>query len=389
MEVKQNGKVTIGDSISSQQATLAIGNAGLDGYAASFKGSKGGVYIENQPTTTSNYGLYIKNIPITGKASVGINVSPSTTTTTSEINYGISSVPVKSSTFMAGVAGRVMPPVEFGSTARYGAAIYGHSVSNLPPPSNYTGVYAGLFYGDVRVIGSLYGNLVTPSKNSSSAISNYSEEIGDRSENSITSNLNQLQLFKFHRPSETGEAEESSGRSEATNATHQDELSTIQYGLAADQLRQVFPELVYEDENGNLSINYIEMIPLLVQALNEQQEEINQLKGNTTDKANKAKAEVKATSIASAPDEVLALAQNKPNPFSETTEIALTIPADVQTAAVFFYDMTGKQVAKQVITERGSTSITVSGSNLTEGMYLYSLIADGKVVATKKMILTK
>jgi len=33
--------------------------------------------------------------------------------------------------------------------------------------------------------------------------------------------------------------------------------------------------------------------------------------------------------------------------------------------------------------------LTISGSELNAGMYFYSLIADGKEVDTKKMILTK
>lgn len=38
---------------------------------------------------------------------------------------------------------------------------------------------------------------------------------------------------------------------------------------------------------------------------------------------------------------------------------------------------------------RGEASITIDGGSLNAGMYLYALIADGKVVDTKRMILTK
>ncbi len=55
-------------------------------------------------------------------------------------------------------------------------------------------------------------------------------------------------------------------------------MASLGYGLAADQLRKVYPELVYEDQNGNMSINYIEMIPLLVQAINELKAEVEELK---------------------------------------------------------------------------------------------------------------
>ena len=41
------------------------------------------------------------------------------------------------------------------------------------------------------------------------------------------------------------------------------------------------------------------------------------------------------------------------------------------------------------IATRGKTSVSIAGSDLTSGMYLYSLIADGKVVSTNRMILAK
>jgi len=53
---------------------------------------------------------------------------------------------------------------------------------------------------------------------------------------------------------------------------------TLQYGLIAQELQQVFPELVSEaeDEQKTLAVNYQALIPLLVNALQVQQEQIRQ-----------------------------------------------------------------------------------------------------------------
>ena len=59
---------------------------------------------------------------------------------------------------------------------------------------------------------------------------------------------------------------------------HITKKGNAQGGLAADQLKAVYPELVCEDEKGNVGINYVEMVPLLVQCLNEQREEIAELR---------------------------------------------------------------------------------------------------------------
>ncbi|MDA3880330.1 MAG: T9SS type A sorting domain-containing protein [Prolixibacteraceae bacterium] len=51
--------------------------------------------------------------------------------------------------------------------------------------------------------------------------------------------------------------------------------------------------------------------------------------------------------------------------------------------------MLGKQIITYTLQQRGNTSLTINGYALEAGMYLYTLIADGKEVDTKKMILTK
>jgi hypothetical protein len=51
--------------------------------------------------------------------------------------------------------------------------------------------------------------------------------------------------------------------------------------------------------------------------------------------------------------------------------------------------MNGRQIDSMIINERGEISLTIEGGSLDAGIYLYSLITDGVVVDTKRMILTK
>ena len=44
---------------------------------------------------------------------------------------------------------------------------------------------------------------------------------------------------------------------------------------------------------------------------------------------------------------------------------------------------------KFTLTERGENFLTIEGYELTPGMYLYALIADGQEVDIKRMILTE
>jgi hypothetical protein len=56
---------------------------------------------------------------------------------------------------------------------------------------------------------------------------------------------------------------------------------------------------------------------------------------------------------------------------------------------LYVYNMQGAQMRAIPVAERGNTSVILEGYSLEAGMYLYTLIADGKEVDTKKMILTK
>ncbi|MBQ7689838.1 MAG: T9SS type A sorting domain-containing protein [Muribaculaceae bacterium] len=83
------------------------------------------------------------------------------------------------------------------------------------------------------------------------------------------------------------------------------------------------------------------------------------------------------------------LAQNDPNPFSSDTRISYFLPEGAQSAIICIYDLLGKQVEQLAVTGPGAGSVTLRGGNLQAGMYIYSLIANGKELASKKMILTK
>ena len=84
-----------------------------------------------------------------------------------------------------------------------------------------------------------------------------------------------------------------------------------------------------------------------------------------------------------------ALFQNSPNPFSEATEIKMSLPETTREAHVRVYNLEGKELKNIQVEERGEASIKISANDLSAGMYLYALIIDGKVVDTKRLILTR
>ena len=283
------------------------------------------------------------------------------------------------------------------------AGVFGSEGSFTTNFSGYSGTYAGFFRGKVRVTNGIYATLLSPTTSPSPSGQNGTTILSDRGE-SVTDKLSQVQAVQFLRYDPTQETntsrasledidtdnmspEELDSLAEAMGDIEPERyLSPVQYGLDADQLKEVYPELVYEDANGNVSINYVEMVPLLVQCINELSAKVAELEGTSP---RKAKAQPTAIEETVSDVDMVRMDQNNPNPFSESTVIALNIPSNAQVSTIFIYDMSGKQVQSLPVSERGETNITVYATDLSAGMYIYTLVIDGKVAVTRRMILTK
>ena len=159
-------------------------------------------------------------------------------------------------------------------------------------------------------------------------------------------------------------------------------------------MEKIIPEAVfYDEESDKYYIEYDAIIPVIVEAMKEQQAKIELLEDEIEALNNKSNE--KSASITNYTPEGVAvsntpsLGQNVPNPFNVSTRIDIYLPNTVTSAKLYIYNMQGSQVKSFNINERGNTSITIEGNSLEAGMYLYTLIADGREVDTKKMILTK
>ncbi len=162
-------------------------------------------------------------------------------------------------------------------------------------------------------------------------------------------------------------------------------------GFISQEVQEIIPELVSEEpQSGLLGINTIDMIPYLVQAIKEQQKEIEELRSQLN-KENSS-SELKSMSVFSeeiTTETPASLSQNKPNPFSSETRIEMFVPQSVANATLYVYDLQGKQVKSISVTGRGATFETIHGSELQAGLYIYSLVTDGKLVGSKQMMLTE
>jgi hypothetical protein len=124
------------------------------------------------------------------------------------------------------------------------------------------------------------------------------------------------------------------------------------------------------------------------QKIDSQQKQIDELKammqavlGVTQDSKNTNIQSVEVTD-----KNVIVLNQNVPNPFAESTTISYNIPTDFNKAQIIFTTMDGTVIKSVELTSKGKGVLNIFASDLTSGMYNYSLIVDGRTIETKKLI---
>jgi len=176
--------------------------------------------------------------------------------------------------------------------------------------------------------------------------------------------------------------------------------SDRQIGFIAQNVDTVLPEVVKGD-NGSMGIAYGRITPLLLEAIKEldannqsMQSQIDSLitiVGNccNDDDNNNSKLGGSGSSdtlqVQLASREAI-LYQNIPNPFGDATLINFYLPQSCSMASMVFYDNFGNIIKEVEIAQRGNGSIRVDAKDLANGIYTYSLLLEGQVTDTRRML---
>jgi hypothetical protein len=153
--------------------------------------------------------------------------------------------------------------------------------------------------------------------------------------------------------------------------------------------------------SGKKSVAYTELIPYLVKAIQQLEKQnhtqdslITALTSSVSSYCSNSN--VRLTGIAGgtinqqninlSDADVIVLNQNTPNPFAEQTTITYNVPAKYKFAQMVFKTIEGKIIRTVDITTKGRGQLNVFANDLSAGLYVYSLIVDGEIVDTKKMV---
>jgi hypothetical protein len=177
-------------------------------------------------------------------------------------------------------------------------------------------------------------------------------------------------------------------------------------GLLAQEVKDIFPDIVYYDSTDNFyALDYSALIPYLIKSDQEQldllalqqetitlqQESIASLQNQVSELQEQiGSLQKQSPSKTETTNKTHRLFQNAPNPFNQSTKIEYVLSENVSSAKLCVYDLNGKQLRCFVLnTAKGTSSIEVRASDLTAGIYLYTLIVDNMPIDTKRMILTE
>lgn len=356
-KVTSDGNVYIQDSYLDGHTMLGVGNSPYPYVVAGdFESYRMGIHADRYCTYTSKdvVGIYGN-----GRQSTSVNHG---------IALGVWGTAAGSSQNFGVVGG-------LGSSGD-GAGIYGSTVSY--PGLAINGTYAGYFDGPTYVDGALTAtSIYYPSDiRLKENVSLLSEALNGKG--SVLDNLLSLNVIEYDLklPSRAKLANRGKTASEPSPKP-----TDHHYGISAQELQKIYPELVMEGQDGYLAVNYTELVPILIRSIQELKGLLEDLKRDELSVSG-----MSDNTLPNVQEKQGYLYQNTPNPFRENTIIRFSLPIRTSTAFICVFDMNGKMV-KQIPVNNTMQSITINGYELQAGMYIYSLIVGGKEMDTKRMIM--
>lgn len=177
-------------------------------------------------------------------------------------------------------------------------------------------------------------------------------------------------------------------------------------GFIAQEVQELFPNLVgYLPDADQYVLDYTSFIPYLTQSIQRQAQQIEEQEERIAELemtvemllTSLSDVQTRAPQVPVTGSEGANLAishaklyQNIPNPFSGTTEIRYELPEDVRSASVEIHTAAGQKVESRVLPLKpGAGTVFFESRDFATGTHVYSLIVDGQLVSTKRMVVSE
>lgn len=169
-----------------------------------------------------------------------------------------------------------------------GAGIYGTNYDYyFSYPANIQGTYAGYFVGNVYVSSYLTAPSLFTTMDSRLCDNLASLSKSKRSGKTTLENLMNMKVMEYNMKGREFEeisddvdpemTEQLRKELESLRKEEQKIASRRHFGVDAQELQKVYPSLVLEGKDGYLSVNYLEMVPLVIRSIQELKQELDEL----------------------------------------------------------------------------------------------------------------
>lgn len=214
----------------------------------------------------------------------------------------------------------------------------------------------------------------------------------------VTYNLDASELDAFLNKDRTKENAMSNEAKAVMDKALKEKEALVQTGFVAQEVERVAKELHYDfsgvdaprNSKDLYGLRYSDFVVPLVKAVQELDSESkakDQKIGNLENRIAKLE-EAMNKLIAlnnNTQTSTSALKQNTPNPVTNSTAIAYSLPVSTHSAQLLITDAAGKTI--KAISLHASGTVDVNAATWSSGMYNYTLLVDNNIVDTKKMII--
>ena len=240
-------------------------------------------WIYNPSRSSTGGGLATVSDMGTGSSSHIMGHTSQTYIGSSDYQYGIKSVAYSSTVYTTGrsygiygLAGNAQSGYNYGVYgylygSNYGAAVFG-TIDGLGD-IGLTAQFAGYFRGDVKC-----ENIIYATSFQTFSDEKYKTNITDIDPTDALSNISMLSPKKYNL--KQFEINQSAGDSISIKKYYNESdqlFKKAKYGVIAQDLQKIYPDLVYQDNKGNLTVDYTGLIPILIKALQAQEKKIENL----------------------------------------------------------------------------------------------------------------
>lgn len=266
-----------------------------------------GVVVGDTSLTSSKARLTVNNCNLFQAQNFNIGIASSPVVDATKVNSGVDGVIVRNAAHSPdsnyglrgyvranyydnycrnfGTAGIFFGPENCGGAGILGSVSY---LGYVQGPS-LSGTYAGYFDGPVNMT----GTLTVPNVNTTSDIRlkdnvisiQESEDNRGRALDNVLNmnvleyNLKEKPIYDLTTETYATFEKEHPDAVEDMKRRSVEFTSKRHFGLSAQELQVIYPNLVEEGQDGYLSVNYVELVPILIRSIQELKQEVDELKG--------------------------------------------------------------------------------------------------------------